>query len=135
MILVKFPRSCKAQSNLSFFPPDERLLASHDDIYVVSQPDRTVEIYDILRENLWDPDSRWNRGGHIPTNPDTFLRAAQVEDPEAQIWFGNFEAPPKKRTIKVLGTPLGTAAFVRSRLQSTVEHHRLLLDRIRPFKI
>ena len=33
---------------------DERLLAFHDDIYVVSQPERTVEIHDILREDLWD---------------------------------------------------------------------------------
>ena len=117
---------------------DERLLAFHDDIYVVSQPERTVEIRDILREDLWDY-SRiqihagktriWNRGRHIPTNHDTLLRA-QVEDPEAQIWFGNLEAPPEDRGIKVLGTPLGTAAFVRSRLQPTVEHHRLLLDRI-----
>ena len=118
---------------------DERLLAFHDDIYVVSQPERTVEIHDILREDLWDysriqihagKTQIWNRGGHIPTNHDTLLRAAQVEDPEAQIWFGSLEAPPEERGIKVLGTPLGTAAFVRSRLQSTVEHHRLLLGRI-----
>ena len=67
--------------------------------------------------------------GPIPTNHDTLLRAGQV-DPEAQIQFGNLEAPPEERGIKVLGTPLGTAAFVRSWLQSTVEHHRLLLDRI-----
>ena len=98
-----------------------------------------MEIHDILREDLWDysriqvhagKTQIWNRGEHIPTNHDTLLRAAQVEDPEAQIWFGNLEAPAEERGIKVLGTPLGTAAFVKSRLQSTVEHHRLLLDRI-----
>ena len=51
---------------------DERLLAFHD-IYVVSQPERTVEIHDILREDLWDysriqihagKTQIWNRGTH-----------------------------------------------------------------------
>ena len=45
----------------------------------------------------------WNRGEHIPTNHDTLLRAAQVEDPEALIWFGNLEAPPEERGAKFWG--------------------------------
>ena len=125
----------------SQLPQDECLLAFHDNIYVVSQPEQTVEIHDILTEDLWDysciqihagKTQIWNRGGHIPTNHDTLLRAAHVEDPEAQIWFGSLEAPPEERGIKVLGTPLGTAAFVRSRLLNTIG---CFLAASRPFKI
>ena len=60
---------CSVQSQLL---QDERLFAFHDDIHVVSQPERTVEIHDILREGLWDysriqihagKTQIWNRGG------------------------------------------------------------------------
>ena len=64
----------------SQLPPDERLLVFHDNIHVVSQPERTVEIHDILREDLCGCSRNqihagktqiWNRGRHIPTNHDT----------------------------------------------------------------
>ena len=31
----------------------ERLLAFLDDLYIVTSPDRTVEVHNILREELW----------------------------------------------------------------------------------
>ena len=98
---MKLTRSCKAkeESRASFgqhqalrsvqsqLLQDERLLAFHDDIYVVSQPERTVEIHDNLREDLWDysriqihagKTQIWNRGEHIPTNHDTLLRLPRL---------------------------------------------------------
>ncbi len=58
------------------------------------------------------------------------LTAARIEDPEAEIWFGDLQAPAELRGICVLGTPLGTAECVQAQLQATVESHELLLSRI-----
>ena len=53
---------------------DERLLSFLDDIYVVSQPERTCELYGILARELWvhsrmringGETQIWNRGGFI----------------------------------------------------------------------
>ena len=115
---------------------DERLLAFHDDIYVVSQPERTCELYGILARELW-AHSRiringgktqiWNRGGFIPGH-DALLAIARQDDPDAQIWFGDHAAPESERGIRVLGTP--SHAFVRAQLQAIGESHELLLSRI-----
>ena len=124
------------QSHLS---EDERLLAFHDDIYIVSQPERTCELYGILARELW-AHSRiringgktqiWNRGGFIPPGHDALLAIARQDDPAAQIWFGDHAAPESERGIRVLGTPLGSNAFVRAQLQAIGESHELLLSRI-----
>ena len=50
--------------------------------------------------------------------------------PDAQIWFGDHGAPASERGIRVLGTPLGSEAFVRAQLQAIGESHELLLSRI-----
>ena len=79
------------QSHLS---EDERLLAFHDDIYVVSQPERTCELYGILARELWvhsriringSKTQIWNRGGFIPPGHDALLAIARQDDPDAQI--------------------------------------------------
>ena len=94
----------------------ERLFAFLDDIYVVSGPERTCEVYNILQKQLWDysriqintgKTQIWNRAGVVPRGHDDLLRLAQLDDPEAQIWFGDWSAPPQERGIRVLGTPLG----------------------------
>ena len=119
--------------------PNERLMAFHDDVYAVSEPERTCKLHNILRQELWDH-SRiqinagktqiWNRGGHVPTDHDVLLAAARREDPEAQVWFGDLQVPAALRGIRVLGTPLGTSEFVQAQLQATVESHEVLLSRI-----
>ena len=66
----------------SHLSEDEQLLAFHDDIYVMSQPESTCEFYGILAKELW-AHSRiktngcktqiWNRGGFIPPGHDALL--------------------------------------------------------------
>ena len=108
--------------------PSEGLLAFHDDIYVVTSPERTCEVHAILREALWD-NSRiqilvgktqiWNRAGVVPRDFDKLLRVARLVDP----------APPEERCIRVLGAPVGTDAYVRAHLQDIVDSHQVLLSR------
>ena len=118
---------------------NERLMGFSGRCVCVSEPERTCELHNILRQDLWDH-SRiqvhagktqiWNRGGHVPTDHDVMLAAVRIEDPEAQIWFGDLQAPVELRGIRVFGTPLGTAEFVQAQLQATVESHEFLLSRI-----
>ena len=71
-----------------------------------------MEIHDILREDLWD-NSRiqihagktqiWNRGGHIPTNHDTLLRAAQVEDQRRRFGLAALKLLQKSEGSKFWG--------------------------------
>ena len=119
--------------------PHERLLAFHDDVYAVAQPERIVAVHRILGEELWQH-SRirinagktqiWNRGGHVPSGYETLLNEARAINPHAEVWFGGSDRPPEERGIRVLGTPLGTAEFVRSQLDATEAAHQLLLQRI-----
>ena len=117
----------------------ERLLAFLDDIYVVTVPERTLEVHNILRTEFWrhsrirvneGKTQIWNRGGFTPSGHEVFLEAARVDDPDAQVWFGDHEAPVESRGIRVLGTPLGTAEYVRAQLQAIGESRQLPLDRI-----
>ena len=97
-------------------PVHERLLAFHDDVYAVAQPERIVAVHRILGEELWQH-SRirinagktqiWNRGGHVPSGCETFLNEARAINPHAEVWFGGSDRPPEERGIRVLGTPLG----------------------------
>ena len=118
--------------------PHERLLAFHDDVFAVAQPERIVAVHRILGEELWQH-SRirinagktqiWNRGGHVPSGYETLLNEARAINPHAEVWFGGSDRPPEERAIRVLGTPLGTAEYVRSQLDATEAAHQLLLQR------
>ena len=119
--------------------PNERLMAFLDDVYVVSEPERIGELHNTLRRDLWihsriqihaGKTKIWNRGGHVPPDHDVLFAAARMEDPNAQIWFGDLQTPAGLRGIRVLGTPLGTEEFVQAQLRTTVGSHELLLSRI-----
>ena len=111
----------------------ERLLAFLDDIYVDSQPERTFEVHAILRAELCEH-SRirvnegkiqiWNRGGFTPSGHKALLEAARVDDPDAQGWFGDHDAPAESRGTRASWTPLGTEEFVRAQLRTTGESHQ-----------
>ena len=119
--------------------PHERLLAFHVEVYAVAQPERIVAVHNIQGEELWQH-SRirinagktqiWNRGGHVPSGYETLLNEARAINPHAEVWFGGSDRPPEERGIRLLGTPLGTAEFVRSQLDATEAAHQLLLQRI-----
>ena len=71
----------------------------------------------------------WYRGGFIPPGHDAQLEIVR-RDREAQIWFGDHAVPAAEREIQVLGTLLGSDAFVQAQLQATGEAHEFLLSRI-----
>ena len=61
---------------------------------------------------------------------ETLLNEARAINPHAEVWFGGSDRHPEERCIRVRGTPLGTAEFVRSQLDATEAAHQLLLQRI-----
>ena len=118
---------------------EERLLAFHDDLYVVTpDPDRLQVLYGTVQRELW-AHSRirinegktqvWNSGGVRPGFCDTLERIARVTDPEALVWRGS-RLPTEQLGIRVLGTPLGRDDFVARHLQECLRSHQVLLDRI-----
>ena len=117
-----------------FSPPSTRETLFHDDVYTVAQPERTVAVHRILGEELWQhtririttgKTQIWNRGGHVPSGYETLLNEARAINPHAEVWFGGFDRHPEERGIRVLGTPFGTAEFVRSQLDATEGAHQL----------
>ncbi len=110
--------------------PGERLFAFLDDLYVAAMPERIVEIYGILEQELWrhariringGKTQVWNRGG---------ARPAGVESLGRRAWRGEGTGPLERQGVTILGTPLGTPEFVRSSLRKVCEEQRLLLQRI-----
>ena len=73
---------------------------------------------------------RSGTGVAIPSGYETLLNEARAINPHAAVWFGGSDRPPEERGIRVLGTPLSTAEFVRSQLDATEAAHQLLLQRI-----
>ena len=119
----------------------EFLFAYLDDIYIVTRPERVGAVYASLREHLQSfaririhggKTQVWNRGGVRPPVCDVLERIAQAENPDARVWRGSQDSDlvPGQQGITVLGTPLGTAAFVESQLEMKVAQQRTLLERI-----
>ena len=117
----------------------ERLLAFLDDLYVVSTPERTVAVHNILREELWrhakisvhlGKTHIWNRGGLVPDRCDELEEAARAVDPRARVWRGSHEDRPEDQGITILGTPVGRQEFVEQELAKIIADHSELLTRI-----
>ena len=119
--------------------PTEQLFAFLDDLYVVCQPGRVVDVHHIIAVELWSHAKiRIQHGRHRCGTAEesslqrlSFLQAAaQVSDPDALVWRGNAALPEAEQGIKILGTPLGHPAFVQSFLRKKTEDHALLLGGI-----
>ena len=91
--------------------PNERLMAFHDDVYAVSEPERTCKLHNIMRQELWDCSRTqinsgktqiWNRSGHVPTDHD--------------VW----SSTPSDLTPLPPPTPLPLQKFVTSPLPKNV---------------
>ena len=104
------------QAVLSQLHSSERLFAFVDDIHVVSVPERGVkhfaagvmESQQDLDQHREDSDLEPGGSGVVLRGHDALFRLAQVDDPEAQIWFGDLSVLLAERGIRVLGTPLGS---------------------------
>ena len=100
----------------------EMLFAFLDDIYVLSRGDRTRTIYNLLAEKLQaqagiqlhaGKTRTWNKSGAPP--PD-------VDDLGPDVWHGE--------GIKILGTPVGSDAFVQTHTDERLEEENRLWEAI-----
>ena len=116
----------------------ERLFAYLDDVYVVTRPERVVEVYRILEEALrvfscirihngrrrfgTSPVSvQWRVTGQSELRKWRTLRAT--------VWKGG-RVPTNEQGTKVLGTPLGHDDFVAHHLREVAREQQELLDKI-----
>ena len=104
------------------------LLAFLDDVHTVSPPGRVSTVHSVLDEALWSEagirihqgkTQIWNQPGEKPEGCEELERVAVAADPTAVVWRGSDELPSHKRGMKVLGTPLGHADFIRDHLEKT----------------
>ena len=101
--------------------PTELLFAFLDDVYVVSNPDRTRPLYDLLGEKLAHAGIRlhagktrmWNKASERPPN---------IDDLGDEVW--------NPEGIKVLGTPVGSDAFVLRATASRLEEESRLWEAV-----
>ena len=121
----------------------ERFCAFLDDLYVASNPERTVDCHQILGEELWHhakirlhhgKTAVWNRGCEVPPDIGALERAARITDPSARVWRGGIHSVPEERGITILGVPVGTPEFVLRQLEVKAEEHQALLQRIPDMK-
>ena len=100
--------------------PDEQVFAYLDDVYAICAPERVVEVYDLLRAALGElagihlhtgKTRVWNKSGQPPENVDRL---------GVDAW--NAEG------VKVLGTPIGTEAFVSDHVTDRMGEEQKLLD-------
>ena len=105
----------------------------------MSPPERTYDIHAFFDDDLWahgriqihaGETQIWKRAGVVPPGHNDLLGAAQMADPHAKLWHGDWDDRGTERGIKVLGTPLGHRADFEAQLQRTADDHQQLLDRI-----
>ena len=126
--LAQQPALCEVQAQLQ---DGEAIFAFLDDTYVVAPPDRVRTLYDAFRAALWrqarvelnrGKTRVWNAAGEEPPG------IADVQgDSDAVVWTGDWSLRPDLQGLLVLGTPLGSDAFVQSQLElKRAEHDKLL---------
>ena len=102
--------------------PGEQLCAFLDDVYALCDPERVKAIHDTLAECLWrvagiqlhgGKTKVWNKGRVPPPHVDQL-------GPEA--W--------QPEGIKVLGTPIGSEAFIREKVMTRIADEQRLWDAI-----
>jgi len=100
----------------------EYLFAYLDDVYAVTEPERTRPVYDLLAEALSDvagirlnegKTRTWNRGGTSPPS---------MESLGEDVW--------SPAGVNVLGTPVGTDAFVEKLVAERLADEQRLWDAI-----
>ena len=111
--------------------PGEVVMAYLDDIYAVCSPDRAVDIFAIVRRELADRAGVslnlakccvWNRAG---------ARPAGIEGLSGVKWCGDAQLPEAERGLKVLGSPLGTEAYVQEFAAARLRDGRAFLEKLR----
>ena len=111
----------------------DQLFAFLDDVYVTGPPEHTANQFHIVREALLrhanirvhlGKTRAWNSAGEEPPG---LLAALPPEDPANPCWTGSWALPASQQGIVVLGSPIGSRAFIADKLaQKLLEHDRLL---------
>ena len=116
----------------------ERIFACVDDVYVICRPERVVEIYKILEEEMLahseirlhlGKTQVWNWAG-IPPGTNSLTRSARVVKPDAVVWRGDASLPLEQQGVKILGVPVGQPEFVRHFVSLKSVEHETLFERI-----
>ena len=112
----------------------EAVFAFLDDVYIVAPPERVRELYAAVEEALWTharvqlnraKTRIWNAAGAQPAD----IRDLQPAGGEP-VWVGDWALPRDQQGLNVLGTPLGSDAFVQRQLALKREAHDRLLQAI-----
>ena len=124
--LAQHPALEEAQRQLH---SEDHLFAFLDDLYVVTTKDRAYHAFQTVtqevanRAGVHTHEGKlrvWSReGGDCPSG---------FERLPAEVWAGGAE--PEDRGIKVLGTPLGHAAFVARLTSRRMEKERAFIKQI-----
>ena len=100
----------------------EELFAFLDDVYIVSSPERTRYLYNLVAEKLWSvagiqlhtgKTRCWNQNGRCPPN---------MVDLGPEVW--------SPQGVKVLGTPIGSFEFIKEVSDRRLEEEQRLWDAI-----
>ena len=110
---------------------DEVLLAYLDDVYVLCRPERAAAVFNIvttaLREHAGINANLgkcrvWNRGGILPDN---------ISHVGSDVWVGGSDTPEDRNGVVVLGTPLGSPAFVQRHSRERLQQEQTFLKALR----
>ena len=112
----------------------EMIVAYLDDVYIVSNKERAREVYNIvtghirdlagIEVNLRKTECRGKGGGDAPPGIDSL---APPDAPSA-IWKGNLEE--EANGIEVLGSPLGSLAFIEAHSRERLGREHKLLNKL-----
>ena len=116
----------------------ERPLAFLDDLHVLCDPTRVLDVFAILQQELWrhagtqihqGKTKVWNQGGIVPVGVERLEVEARRIDCDAIVWRGNSDIPTEQG-LKILGYLVGHHDFVQDQLSKLADGHSVLLDRI-----
>ena len=108
---------------------DGELLFSYlDDIYVLCRPDRARDVFDLLQEELRRHTGIECHLGKTRVYNSGGVEPARVRELGPDVWCGGTERPPEQRGTSVLGTPLGTAEYVRAKGDKRLTEERLFWE-------
>ena len=111
----------RAQAELQ---PGEHIFAFLDDVYALCAPERVREVYNCLERHLTSVAGIWLHQGKTRVWNRAGLRPPNLEDLGRDVW--------SPEGIKVLGTPVGNADYVRGLLSERLKEERKLWESI-PF--
>ena len=110
-----------------------------DDETVVCLPDRVCAVLAIMAEDLarhahisihHGKTQVWNRGGIAPEGIEELTRLARLVKPEAIVWRCDVNLSHDQQDVRILGVPIGSAAFVRRQLEEKSAEQETLFHRI-----